>query len=171
MIMGARQEIWGKKKPRNERWGWGCRCRINLIKSCFVDQPKFSDCFSCYDSFPASPPDLPTVPLQVINSRFWAGVCACTCRLLVPLQASAHIPSLGPRGQRVLKHGTTRSPFPREVTTPNDSHSGCSRPALHPAQETSPPGAQIPRLFRFIVLRGGVFKRVENHRRVLDSSG
>lgn len=41
--------------------GWRV-CRINLIKSCFGDQAKFSSCLGCWlDSFPATPSHLPAV--------------------------------------------------------------------------------------------------------------
>lgn len=51
-----------KKPPGNGAWGWTGVCRINLIKSCFGDQAKFSSCLGCwFDSFPVTPSHLPTV--------------------------------------------------------------------------------------------------------------
>lgn len=62
-----------KTPPGNGAWGlrlwsvcvsvWACAHRVNLIKSCFRDQAKFSSCLSCwFDSFPATPSHLPVVP-------------------------------------------------------------------------------------------------------------
>lgn len=50
------------KKPHLGMGTGGRRrvCRINLIKSCFGDQAKFSSCW--FHSFPATPSHLPIVP-------------------------------------------------------------------------------------------------------------